>query len=48
MSRARARHQDEDGLRPTARMIVEARPADAQQKTEETWQRARVGRSLAQ
>ena len=35
MSRARARHQDEDGLRSSARMFAEARPADAQQEPED-------------
>lgn len=35
MSGARARHQDEDGFRPAARMLREAHPDDAQQKTED-------------
>lgn len=35
MSHARARHQDEDGLRSTARIFGEARPAEAQNETED-------------
>jgi len=35
MSGARIRHQDEYGLRSTARMFGEARPADAQHETED-------------
>lgn len=47
MSGAQTRHQDDDGFRSTAQMS-EKRIRPLRSTRRKTWQRARVGRSLAQ